>query len=58
MKENGDDVDLPRNFEDAYSSEDSEDEKMKKRKAKKEKKEKEKLPPVVDLSETSFGKRS
>ena len=33
-RENAEDPLLPRNFEDAYSSEDSEDEKMKKRKAK------------------------
>ena len=39
----------PRNFEDAYSSEDSDDEKMIRRKEAKMKK-MEKLPPVVDLS--------
>ena len=38
----------PRNFEDAYSSEDSEDEKNKLKKLN--------LPPVVRLEDTSFGK--
>ena len=39
----------PRNFEDAYSSEDSEDEKNKLKKLN--------LPPVVRLEDTSFGKQ-
>ena len=39
-----DEEDLPRNFEDAYSSEDSDDEKP--------------LPKVVKLSDTNFGKKN
>ena len=52
MKENqssdNSDEEIPRNFEDAYSSEDSEDEKVKLKKLN--------LPPIVRLENTSFSK--
>lgn len=47
----------PKVFGDAYSSEDSEDEKFQQKKQAKAKAKAEKLPPVVHLEDTEFGKR-